>query len=104
LIHGEFKPVLRWGYVPMIVFQGEHETIIALYDDIPVSFEDTHDTIWILNASTKSIINVQSSEIEGSYSLTTRNKFGTKLREETIQFPLSQLTTEVGGSITLRKA
>jgi alpha-galactosidase len=103
LIHGVFKPMLRWGYIPLVKFESAIETIIALYDDIPVTLDTVENTVWILNASTQSVINILSSAQDGGYTLHTYNKFGTLTNEETVRFPLTQLTAEVGGSVKIEK-
>ncbi len=102
LIHGEFKPVLRQGYIPAVYFVGEKEIVIALYDDVPVSLAG--DTLWLLNASTRPTISCAASPLAGERRVVMRDKFGTVTNEEIVRFPVSQLAVEVGGSIEIKPA
>jgi alpha-galactosidase len=102
LIHGEFKPMLRWGYIPMVLFEGNGETIIALYEDMPITLDTIEKTTWILNASTQSVIHILSSTLlEGDCTVHILNKFGVPVQELRVPFPLTQLPAEIGGSIRL---
>ena len=104
LIHGHFKPLLRWGYIPMVVFEGNDETIIALYEDVPITLDANEKTVWILNASTQPVIQfLPSVSLTGECRVHTLNKFGVTVQELTMPFPLTQLTTEIGGSIRIEK-
>lgn len=102
LIHGKFEPVLRQGYIPAVHFVGEKETIIALYEDMPISLETHAETVWLLNASTRPQINFLTSNLAGEYRVIIRDKFGRIAAEETVHFPAAQLSVEVGGSIEIK--
>jgi alpha-galactosidase len=101
-VHGEFKPALRMGYIPAVYFHGEKETIIALYEDIPVRLPKDMETIWLLNASTQPIIVLQESDLGGIYAAVVRDKYGSIIAQETVHLPQAQLNVEVGGSIELK--
>lgn len=102
LIHGEFKPVLRLSYIPVVYFIGKTETIIAVYDDLPISLKAITQSIWLLNASNQPCVMVQSSHMSGTHKMIVRDKFGYITSEEDIQFPVTQLNVEIGGSIEIQ--
>jgi alpha-galactosidase len=102
IIHGEFKPVLRQGYIPQITFVGKNETIIGLYEDVPVSLGGLAHTTWILNASTRDQLEVVSPDFNRQCTVITRDKFGMAVAETQINFPLTKLSVEVGGSLEIR--
>jgi alpha-galactosidase len=103
LIRGEFKPVLRQGYIPVVQFVGKEETVIALYDDVPVSLADTPaQTVWLLNGSTQPTVHFTESSFNGRHTVIVRDKYGRITAKDTVSFPVTQLAAEVGGSIEIR--
>jgi alpha-galactosidase len=102
LIHGEFKPSLRLGYVPAVYFVGKQETIIAIYDDVSVSLAPGTETIWLLNASTQPVIRCLKSELQGEHTVISRDLFGKVIQQAKCTFPISEFDIEVGGSIEIR--
>jgi alpha-galactosidase len=101
IVHSEFRPTLSLGHVPMIHFVGSTETIIGLYDDIPVRLESAMTTVWILNASTRPYLELVSDGHKMSYEVTTHDKFGRIVSRQQVSLPAAQLAVEVGGSIEL---
>jgi alpha-galactosidase len=100
IVHGEFRPILRLGHVPMIQFVGNSELIVGLYEDIPVSLERQKHT-WILNASTRPYIELTADEPHGECEITLRDKFGCVIGQEKMHFPVGQIEIEVGGSVEI---
>jgi alpha-galactosidase len=101
IIHGEFKPALAPGHVPLIVFQGAQESIIGLYEDVPVPVLD-QASVWILNASARPYVDFEPSDSEAATRrVITRDKFGKVVDEKTQRIP-ARLAVEVGGSIEIR--
>ena len=101
IIHGDFEPEFIFGHVAVICFTGEDERIIGLYSDVPVSIEQGVSPLWILNASSRSYIELRSDDFIGDYSVAVRNKFGAIIQTQAIHFPCSRLDVEVGGSIEI---
>jgi alpha-galactosidase len=102
IIRGEFKPVLRQGYIAAIHFVGTHETIIGLYDDIPVTLGANAETVWILNGSTRPTIDLAPPGADGVRTVIVRSKFGEIVSQEDRCFPLAQLSVQVGGSVEIK--
>jgi alpha-galactosidase len=103
LIHGTFKPVLRQGYIPLVRFVGEQETIIAVYDDVPVALEANGKSLWLLNGSTQAQIHLADTSLNGEHQLIFRDKFGSITSEETAPFPAQHLNVEIGGSVEIKQ-
>jgi alpha-galactosidase len=101
IINGEFKPVLRQAYIPAIYFVGKDETLIGLYEDVPISLDGVKGTLWILNASTRPQIDLSGAQFTGEHIVVTRDKFGRVAAEQPVIFPVQQLAVEVGGSIQI---
>ncbi len=101
IIHGEFKPTLALGHVPLIVFKGVTETIIGLYDDVPVALDPQWTNVWLLNASTRPYIELGVSEPRGDCEIIVRNKFGQIVSKQAVGLPTARLSVEVGGSVEL---
>jgi alpha-galactosidase len=101
IIHGEFKPKLHYGHVPLIYFESAAEQIIGLYDDVPVQLKSEASSIWLLNASTQACVYLADSEI-GARRAIFRDKFGQITDEKLLEPPLSCVHIEVGGSVELR--
>jgi alpha-galactosidase len=104
LIHGEFKPILGFGYIPAVYFIGASETIITAYDDVSVSLESEARTVWLLNASSRSFISLISAHGKngtGKHMVILRDKFGCVVSEELVHFPMAQIDIEVGGSVEI---
>jgi alpha-galactosidase len=98
LIHGDFQPALHLGHVPAVRFASEHETIVALYDDVPVAIEYT-PRLWLLNASTRPYVEISEGALEGPHRVVERDKFGRLIAERDVVFPRARLGVEVGGSL-----
>ena len=101
IIRGEFKPMLGLGHIPLIVFKGEQETIIGLYEDVSVTLADLAE-VWILNASTRPYVDFELSGMVVTRWVITRDKFGSIVHEEVQSFPTARLPVEVGGSLQIR--
>jgi alpha-galactosidase len=101
IIHGEFKPQLHYGHVPLICFQSASEQIISLYDDIPVQLGLDAGTTWLLNASTRPYVSVPDSVTNTTCRAVFRDKFGQVTAEKTLEGPVSTLNVEIGGSVEL---
>lgn len=99
IVHGEFRPVLLLGHVPLIYFVNGSETIVGLYDDTAAPLESVAGTTWILNASTRGYVDFSGSEHKGSSLVVTRDKFGKITSQQTMTFPQSRIEVEVGGSL-----
>jgi alpha-galactosidase len=99
IIHGEFKPVLRLGHIPLIYFRGESELIIGLYDDIDVNVESFPRTTWILNASTRDYIDLSCLRCQGRYLVITRDMYGNITSQRRVIFPQAHIKVQVGGSL-----
>jgi alpha-galactosidase len=104
IIHGEFKPVLWQSSIPAIYFQDKKETIIGLYEDIPLSLDGAIEPIWILNASTRPEVDLQAPDFTGDQQVVTRDKFGRVVTKQQVRFPVARLPVEVGGSIEIKNA
>jgi len=100
LVHGDFRPTLHHGYVPAVTFVGEEETIVGLYDDLPVALPPA-PRVWVLNASTRPYVDLSGDPLEGTYRVTERDKFGHVVAKREVSFPVPRLTVEVGGSLEL---
>lgn len=98
LVHGRFEPVFRNGSNPMIRFSTSEETIIALYDDVPVVI-DNEPCLWLLNASTRPLIHFD--EVSGSYLVWTRDKFGKVIGQRHLD-KAGKFEVEIGGSLELK--
>jgi hypothetical protein len=101
IIHGDFKPQLHYGHVPLICFQSASEQIIGLYDNIPVQLGLDAGTTWLLNASTRPYVSVPDSVINTTCRAVFRDKFGQVTEEKTLEMPVSTLNVEIGGSVEL---
>jgi alpha-galactosidase len=101
IIRGEFKPVLVLGHIPLIRFKGVQETIIGLYEDVPIPLPD-QPVVWILNASTLPYVYIEPSSDGRMRQVIVRDKFGKILSDELLPFPTTRLPVEVGGSIEIR--
>ncbi len=101
IIHGEFKPVLALGHVPLITFKGKQETIVGLYEDVPVPFVD-QAVVWVLNASTRPYVDFEPSDAAAARRVIVRDKFGIVVSDGTQRFPAARLPVEVGGSVEIR--
>ena len=104
IIHGQFVPALPLGHIPLIHFNGAHERIIAVYEDIALAFEAGPLTLWVLNASTRPFVELLPDGLRGRFTVGTRDKFGRRLSQETLSFPRPRLPVEVGGSLEIRPA
>jgi len=102
IIHGDFRPVIGLGFIPLIACIGSLETIISLYEDVPVAPQPHNSKLWILNASTRSYVELDSADWAGTWDMTVRDKFGKVVAQQQIQLPVAQLSVEVGGSLELR--
>ena len=100
LAHGAFLPLLRHGYVPAVAFASDTETIVAVYDDIPVAIERA-TSHWLLNASTQPHLDVLGSGLQGACRVVERSRFGTVVGERDVSFPQARLGVEVGGSLEI---
>ncbi|MEM7737252.1 MAG: glycoside hydrolase family 36 protein [Deinococcota bacterium] len=96
LTHGQFEPIFKQGANPLIYFRGQQETIVALYDDVPIQLEDT--ACWILNASTQNVVYID--DCGGQFEVIARDKFGAITGQKRVIHP-RKLTVEVGGSLEL---
>jgi alpha-galactosidase len=103
IIRGDFQPHFIFGHVGLIRFVGKEEQIIGLYGDIPVTIQQDPIPLWILNASSHPYIDILSGNLDGKYSVATKNKFGETIKEETVTFPCYQLDVEVGGSLKIAR-
>jgi alpha-galactosidase len=102
IIHGRFQPIFRQGHVSLIHFVGVDERIIGLYDDIAFAPELGSSPTWILNASTRSVINLLPDGVKDEFIVVRRNKFGREEARELVRFPVQRLIAEVGGSLEIR--
>jgi alpha-galactosidase len=100
LVHGDFNPVLRLGHVPSIVFSSDEETIIALYDDVPVAIEPA-PRLWLINASTRPYLDVSDCALGGTRRAVERDKFGQVVAEREMDFPQARLAVEIGGTLEI---
>ena len=101
IIKGNFKPKILGGTIPMIQFEGQDETIIGVYQTnlIPLPY---NNTVWILNASTNSYVDIDTYDNRNMKIIVIhRNKFGEIITKEQIQFPVSRLFVEIGGSLEI---
>jgi alpha-galactosidase len=103
IVHGEFKPTLALGHVPQITFKSERETIIGLYEDVPIALSSA-PVFRVLNASTRPYVDFEPSSLSGIRQVITRDKFGKVVSDETCAFPTARLSVEVGGSLEIRAA
>jgi hypothetical protein len=101
IVHGEFKPTLALGHVPQIAFTSEGESIIGLYEDVPVELNNA-PSFWILNASSRPFVDFQPFASSGERRVVTRDKFGSVTCEQIVAFPIERLPLEVGGSLEIR--
>jgi alpha-galactosidase len=101
IIHGDFCPELHLGHVPVIYFRGAAETIIGLYDDAPVTLAQAGGKTWLLNASARDWIAIEEGSLQGSRRVITRDKYGRIASDSAVDFPVSRLKVEVGGSIEI---
>jgi alpha-galactosidase len=101
LAHGSFRPTLGVGSIPVVRFDGVDETIIAVYENVPVALEDTPHTVWLLNAATSPTLDVRDIELRGERSVTVHDKFGQVVSQQRVTFPLVRLDVEVGGSVQI---
>lgn len=99
LVRGSFDPVFKNGSNPLIRFSSAEKTIIALYDDVPITLDDA-EHIWLLNASTQAFVWLENAT--GSYNVNTRDKFGKLQAQAQVRQP-RKLEVEIGGSLELRK-
>jgi alpha-galactosidase len=102
IVHGDFKPVIRQAHIPAIYFTGKTETIVGLYEDVPISLDGVKDNVWILNASTRPCVDLSTPTIVGTRKTITRDKFGRVVTEQNMEFPAAELAVEVGGSIEIK--
>jgi alpha-galactosidase len=103
IIHGEFKPAYAPGHIPQTTFIGRDETIIGLYEDVPVALHDA--MTWILNASTRPFVDFEPAQVaEANRRVVVRDKFGKVVDERTIRYAPARLNVEVGGSLEIQKA
>ncbi len=101
IVHGEFGPEFHLGRVPLIRFTGERERIIGLYDDSAFPPGAGAIPLWVLNASTRPFVELLPDGFTGPYTVTTRDKFGHIVAQGTVQFPISCLAVEIGGSLEI---
>ena len=101
IICGRFEPLLQQGLAPLIRFVGADERIIGLYDDIAFAVEAASPVTWILNASSRPVVELLPDGTAGDYIVTRRNKFGREEARETVRFPVQRLAVEVGGSLEI---
>lgn len=99
LAHGTFEPSFKNGSNPLIRFTSQATSIIALYDDVPVSL-DASKHIWLLNASTQHYIYLENCE--GTYLVTNHDKFGNVSQQTELKNP-QKLAVEIGGSVSLER-
>ena len=99
LAHGRFEPVLSNGTNPVTYFHSEQETIIALYDTVPVTLKDA-TRLHILNASPRTRIYL--SEASATYKAINKNKFGQPTKSTLIS-QTHVIDVEIGGSIELSR-
>ena len=102
IIHGEFKPQLHYGHVPLISFCGASEQIVGLYDNVPVQLDPDVNTIWLLNASTQLSVYIATPESSAPRRAIFYDKFGHITAEESLESLPSLLNIEIGGSVELR--
>lgn len=100
LIHGEFKPVLRLGHVPIVSFVSEEESIVAVYEDVPVVLEPAPCN-WLLNASSRPYVGSSGSTLAGAHRLLERDRTGRLVSERDVMFPQARLSVAVGGSLEI---
>ncbi len=103
LIHGKFKPLLRLGRVPSVTFEGAQETIIGVYDDDPVTLVAATNLI-LLNASTRSFIELEPDSARGYSEILNRDKFGRLVSTTVVDRLPLRLPVEIGGSLELHAA
>jgi alpha-galactosidase len=101
IIHGDFKPTLAPGLIPMIRFDGDSETIIALYADVPLKIDSLRHNIWLLNASTQPYIDLSPDSQSGDCEAVIYDMFGRFVTVKRVHLPSARLPVEVGGSIAL---
>src|SRR5258708_25859611 len=101
IIHGAFKPELAQGHVPAIQFDGRSETIIGLYEDVPVRLISVKPKLWILNASTKPYVEFASDVPETNYEATLHDKFGKIVSKQPVALHGGRVPIEIGGSAEL---
>ncbi len=101
IIHGEIIPNFHLGRIPLIRFEGDHECIIGLYDDVAFALSLSHTSLWILNASSRPQVELLPNHFKGPRTIITRNKFGDVTNKAIVNFPISHLMVEVGGSIEI---
>ncbi len=101
IIHGEFHPEFLRGFLPVIRFTGQKERIIGVYEDYPIQLNEGPLPLWILNASSRPFIDVLPNTFSGMHLVITRDKFGNITSRKSMQFPISCLFVEVGGSLEI---
>lgn len=102
IIHGKFAPDFHLGWVPLTRFTGEQDRIIGLYDDIAFPLGEGTTPLWVLNASSRPFVELLPDGFAGPHTVTTRDKFGNVMAQETVTFPTPRLQVEVGGSLAIK--
>ena len=101
IIHGELRPQVRAGHVPLIDFVGENEIVTGLYDDVMVRLGEDTRTRWVLNASTQAWVDLDIPSPRAG-RVVARDKVGKIVYDRVFVALPARLEVEIGGSLELR--
>lgn len=101
LMKGVFEPVIRLGHNPVTRFASEMETIIGLYSDEPVILRDAPGELYLLNGSSRGVVDVLSEAV--TYRATSYSRTGQVIGQGAVHLPMRELPVEIGGYVHLRR-